>query len=144
MYRGRAINADEQGFTLIELLVVMIIIGVLAAIAIPTYLSQREKAHDASTKADVTRLGKEIATHFVDGQGAPTLDFVSVPGHVLVVSGSTSVEIQLTNGTAKPVTGAFADLGNPKAWCVSLIDSDGADKQFKYTAESGLSTGTCA
>lgn len=135
---------SQHGFTLIELLVVMIIVGVLAAIAIPVYLGQRGKAHDASTKADVTRLGKEIATHFVDGQGAPTLDFATSPGHVLVIDASGSVAIQLTNGTAKPNAGAFAHLDDPKAWCVSLTDSDGADVNFKYTAQSGLSTGTCS
>jgi prepilin-type N-terminal cleavage/methylation domain-containing protein len=133
----------DSGFTLVELLVVMAIIGVLAAIAIPVFLTQRSKAHDTSTKADVTNVGKEIATLFVDGNGATAINFDVQPGKAVITANGVDTTVNLTNGTAKPTSGAFSNLGDSENWCVSLTDPKGAVKEYRYRASSGLGEGTC-
>ena len=62
----------EEGFTLIELLVVMLILGILAAIAIPSFLNQRDKAHDADAKAEVRTAQTALETFATDNDGKYT------------------------------------------------------------------------
>ena len=131
---------DDSGFSLIEMLLIMIVIGILAAIAVPLFLTQRAKAHDTSTKADVSALGKELAAYFVDGTGPLALDFAAQPGSVMVSDGSWSFVLLMTQGT---VSGGEANLDDPRTWCVALTNPAGRIEDFSFSADGGLAAETC-
>jgi type IV pilus assembly protein PilA len=68
--RLRQRTQDEGGFTLIELLVVILIIGILSAIAIPAFLSQKSKANDATSKTQVGTLQTAMETYSTENSGS--------------------------------------------------------------------------
>jgi type IV pilus assembly protein PilA len=94
----KRIDEKEEGFTLIELLVVIIIIGILAAIAIPVFLSQKSKGYEASLKSDLRTVAENIESMNVDTQD-----------YTKVLFGAASATLA-TSGTA--ITGTSQTVGN--------------------------------
>jgi type IV pilus assembly protein PilA len=100
---------DEKGFTLIELLVVILIIGILAAIAIPSFLGQRDKANDSRAKADVRTAQTALETYYTDEQNYDSADLAalqaiepSLDGNVTVTAAGQTYTVTQVSGTTTP------------------------------------------
>jgi type IV pilus assembly protein PilA len=114
--RVGAITArDEQGFTLIELLVVIIIIGILAAIAIPVFLNQRQKGYDAQAKSDIRNLAgfEEIYLNDVNSYG--TIAQVLAAEPTLKASKDVTLTVVRYNGQTGYCLSA-KHVASPKTW----------------------------
>ena len=85
---------NNKGFTLIELLIVVVIIGILAAIAIPKFSATREKAYFAAMKSDLKNLASQQEIYYSDnytyGPAAATVAFVNSDGVVVTISSVSS------------------------------------------------------
>src|SRR5215211_5430812 len=87
---------EESGFTLIELLVVMLILGILAAIAIPAFLNQREKGQDADAKAGVRTVETAMETYATDFDGDYTNSKATLEGIEGAVNDIDDADLTLT------------------------------------------------
>ena len=136
----KAMEEREEGFTLIELLVVMIIIGILAAIAIPVFLSQRQKGFDASVKSDLRTIANELESYNTDQQKYP-LDTNSIVTSAAGIStiGDDVTTVRSSNGnlfTYKLDTAGTGTAGS--AYCLTGINAKGTHAWEYNSALGGL------
>jgi type IV pilus assembly protein PilA len=125
---------DEKGFTLIELLVVILIIGILAAIAIPTFLNQKSKANDASAESLARNAATAMETYATNNNGSyANVDATSlnaITPALNVTAGNNQAYLTTAAGTASTYT----------IVAVSPTDSN----QFTLTNNNGTETFNCS
>lgn len=95
-------HMNERGFTLIELLMVILIVGILAAIALPTFLGQSQKAHDAGVKSDVRNAVTQMESCFTAEDsylGCPSAD-TALPAGVMptLLDGGARYRVEKLSG----------------------------------------------
>jgi type IV pilus assembly protein PilA len=142
----KAQEEHDGGFTLIELLVVIIIIGILAAIAIPVFLKQRQKGYDAGVKSDLRNAATAEETWLTDNNVYTTTE-----ADLITAGFKESSNADYLNGTANSnLTIEFLDNGGAKSttnatsgYCISAKSASG--NTFAYNSEAGgLQPGTSA
>ena len=129
LHKLRERAQDEKGFTLIELLVVILIIGILAAIALPAFLNQKEKGQDAEAKSAVRTLQTAQETYYTDNQ--VYADTVAKLKALEPAIGDFESRVTTVTGTASGYSVEVESKGSSKV-------------KYKITNAAGVVTRTCA
>jgi type IV pilus assembly protein PilA len=149
LYRLRQRSSDEGGFTLIELLVVILIIGILAAIAIPSFLSQKSKATDSSAK-ELARTAETTAETYATDHGGNyagmTVAELQAYEKTIVGCPSTSnacLETVTVSGTGNEEYVVTAKATDGHTFSIKRLASGAVERTCTPTGKTGSEGGGC-
>jgi type IV pilus assembly protein PilA len=144
--RSRPASRDEGGYSLVELLIVIVILGILAAIAIPIFFGDQKKSYDAGLKTDLRTVANEVTSQNVTNEnftkttwktaGTTAAANATISGTGLVVGDSSSVS--LTPGDTITWIGATTT-----SFCVMASNPEASIPWYYSSSGGGITSTAC-